>query len=58
VNSIAANQVLSLPQVREDLAKRGLVAGGGTSEQFRQKLRSEVEKWTGVVKAAGIKAEE
>ena len=54
----AANQVLSLPQVREDLAKRGLVAGGGTSEQFRQKLRSEVEKWTGVVKAAGIKAEE
>jgi tripartite-type tricarboxylate transporter receptor subunit TctC len=51
------NEVLRTAVVREELAKRGTTAAGGTPEQLTQKLRSELEKWTAVVKKAGIKAE-
>jgi tripartite-type tricarboxylate transporter receptor subunit TctC len=54
----AANQVLSIQQVREDLLKRGFIPAGGTAEQLREKLRFEIDKWSKVVKTAGIKAEE
>ena len=51
------NEVLKMPQVQAELSKRGTTAAGGTPEQLAQKLRSEAEKWTRVVKAAGIKPE-
>ena len=52
-----ANEILRMPQVQAELAKRGTQAAGGTPEQLAQKLRSEAEKWTRVVKTAGIKPE-
>ena len=51
------NEILKTPQVRADLAKRGAVATGGSPADLRRKLQSEVEKWTQVVKIAGIKPE-
>jgi len=51
------NELLKTPEVQEELAKRGTTAVGGTPEQLMQKLRSEAEKWTAVVKRAGIKPE-
>ena len=49
------NEVIRIPAVQEELAKRGTTAAGGTPEQLTQKLRAEAEKWTAVVKRAGIK---
>ncbi|MSQ53690.1 MAG: tripartite tricarboxylate transporter substrate binding protein [Betaproteobacteria bacterium] len=51
------NEVLRMPQVRSDLAKRGTVATGGSPADLRSKLQTELEKWTKVVKVAGIKPE-
>jgi tripartite-type tricarboxylate transporter receptor subunit TctC len=53
-----ANKVLATAQVRDDLAKRGVIAAGGTPEQLQQKLKAQVDKWTVVVKKAGVKGEE
>ena len=51
------NKVLATPQIREDLARRAVTAAGGTPEQLSQKLRTEIDKWTAVVKRAGVKAD-
>jgi tripartite-type tricarboxylate transporter receptor subunit TctC len=51
------NEILKTPQVRADLAKRGTAATGGSQAELRKKLQGEVEKWTRVVKLAGIKPE-
>ncbi|MCC6474035.1 MAG: tripartite tricarboxylate transporter substrate binding protein [Burkholderiales bacterium] len=51
------NAVLKMPQVRADLVKRGTSAAGGSAEDLRRKLRAETDKWTQVVKIAGIKPE-
>ena len=51
------NEILKTPQVRADLAKRGTVATGGSPAELRNRLQGELEKWTRVVKIAGIKPE-
>ncbi len=51
------NEILRMPQVRADLAKRGTLATGGTPAELRRRLQSELDKWTKVVKIAGIKPE-
>lgn len=51
------NELLKMPEVQEELTRRGTAAAGGTPEQLMQKLRAEAEKWTAVVKRAGIKPE-
>jgi tripartite-type tricarboxylate transporter receptor subunit TctC len=51
------NQLLKMPELEAEIVKRGSTVGGGTPEQLAQTLRSEAKKWTGVAKAAGIKAE-
>jgi tripartite-type tricarboxylate transporter receptor subunit TctC len=45
------------PDVRARMAELGLEPVGNTPEQFDAFIRSEIEKWTKVVKAAGIKAD-
>lgn len=50
-------KVLKLPDVKERLDATGFEPIGTTPEQFGAYLRSEVEKWAKVVKAAGIRAD-
>ena len=52
------NKVLATPQIREDLARRAVSTAGGTPEQLTDKFRREIDRWTAVVKRAGVKAEE
>jgi tripartite-type tricarboxylate transporter receptor subunit TctC len=50
-------KVMELPDLREKLEKMGVEIVGGTPEQFAGYLRSEIVKWTTVIKAAGVTAE-
>ena len=50
-------RVLSAPEMIERLNHEGSVAAGGTPEQFRAFLASEIEKWGRVVKASGARVD-
>jgi tripartite-type tricarboxylate transporter receptor subunit TctC len=54
----AVNKALASDQVRDALAKLGVDAGGGTPEEFGATLRSEIVRWTKIVKDAGIKVQQ
>ena len=41
--------------MKERMTAEGLEVVGGTPEEFASYIRSETEKWTQVIKAAGIK---
>jgi tripartite-type tricarboxylate transporter receptor subunit TctC len=43
------------PEVQQAFAKMGLDPVGGTSEELARRVRSDIEKWTAVAKAANIK---
>lgn len=47
--------VLRNPAVKEKFADEGADLGGNSPEEFARFLRSETDKWTKVVRAAGIK---
>jgi len=51
------NAALKMDDVRSRLMGAGIEIQGGTPEQFGNVIKSEVEKWGRVVKAAGIQAE-
>jgi tripartite-type tricarboxylate transporter receptor subunit TctC len=51
----AFNRALKLPQVREKLAAQGLEVMGGTAEAFNARIRSDIESFRKVSKAAGLK---
>jgi len=51
------NALLKQPEVRELLAKQGLVPAGGTPERFGELVRKELARWSRVVATAGIKGE-
>ncbi|HVR53811.1 MAG TPA: tripartite tricarboxylate transporter substrate binding protein [Pseudorhodoferax sp.] len=53
----AVNEILTTPEFRERLLKVGADPVGGSIEEFRQRLRTETERWGGVIRAAGVKAE-
>jgi tripartite-type tricarboxylate transporter receptor subunit TctC len=48
--------VLETPAIKARFAADGALLGGNTPEAFARFLRSETDKWAGVVRAAGIKA--
>ena len=48
-------KLLKLPDVRDRLIADGTDPVGNTPEEFASYIRSETEKWTKVIKAAGIK---
>ena len=52
-----ANKVLALPEVQADFAKQAIAVEGGTAEELGRQMRADIEKWTRVIKAAGIKPE-
>jgi len=51
------NRVLGTSDMRSRLATEGAEAGGGTPEDFGAFFRAEIDKWAGVIKAAGIRIE-
>jgi tripartite-type tricarboxylate transporter receptor subunit TctC len=54
LNRIAVEAMRS-PDVKEKLASQGATLIGNSPEEFAAYLKSEIDKWGGVVKAAGIK---
>ena len=53
----AANDALKSKDVADLLATDGVAPAGGTPEQFRAVIKSDIERWSGVVKQANIKAD-
>jgi tripartite-type tricarboxylate transporter receptor subunit TctC len=51
------NEILKLPEVKERLARLGVDAAGGTSQQFAAFTANEVRKWAKVIAIAGIPRE-
>ena len=51
------NQALALGDVREKLLLQGIEAQGGTPAEFSAFLKSEIPKWTKVVRDSGAKPE-
>lgn len=51
------NSLLREPDIRELLAKQGMVPAGGPPERFGALVKSELARWSRVVAAAGIKAD-
>lgn len=48
---------LALPEVREQLAAQGAEPVGSSPADFARFMRAESDKWAGVIKSAGVKAE-
>lgn len=50
-------RIISLPEVRKQLGDQGYEPAGNSPEQFAEYIKTEIAKWTRVIKAAGLKAE-
>jgi tripartite-type tricarboxylate transporter receptor subunit TctC len=50
-------RILNTPEMKDNLAKQGAEVYTMTSEQLGNWLKSEIEKWAKVVKAANLKLE-
>jgi len=48
---------LNHPEVRERLVKQGYEIHASTPEEYGAFLKNEIDRWTPIVKAAGIKVE-
>jgi tripartite-type tricarboxylate transporter receptor subunit TctC len=46
-----------MPEVRARLSALGFDPIGSTPKQFAERIRSEVDKWAKVIRAAGIEAQ-
>jgi len=53
----ATVKALALPDVREKLAAQGAEAVGQTPEEFRNYIKSEIDKWGRVIRESGAKVE-
>src|SRR5713101_2465290 len=53
--SADTNTALSDPAIKDKLAKTGYVAGGSSPEELEKLLKSEIDKWSAVIKSVGIK---
>ena len=51
------NAILGQPDVRSRLAQQGLAVTGGTQQQLAELTRSDLERWSNVVRDAKIKAD-
>jgi tripartite-type tricarboxylate transporter receptor subunit TctC len=50
-------KALALPDVKERVAGLGFDIVASSPEQFAAQLKTEIEKWGKVIKAAGLKAD-
>lgn len=55
--SETVRQILATPEARERLTRQGYDIHGSTPAEYGAYIRREIERWTPIVKAAGIKAE-
>ena len=53
--SADTNAALADPEIKEKLAQSGYVAGGSSPEELEKLLKSEIAKWSAVIKSVGIK---
>ena len=53
--SADTNTALTDPAIKDKLAKTGYVAEGSSPEELEKLLKSEIAKWSAVIKAVGIK---
>lgn len=53
----AINAALAQPEARKKFAEMGLTVVGNTPEQATQFVNSEIQRWSAVIKQAGIKPE-
>lgn len=51
------NKALAAPDVKAKLATLGVDPIGGTSAEFTQYVRNDVERWARIIKTAGVKLE-
>jgi tripartite-type tricarboxylate transporter receptor subunit TctC len=51
------NKVISAPEVKDAWAKQGAMPMGMSIDQFDKFVRAEIVKWSGVVKATGMKVD-
>lgn len=51
------NKILGASDMKDQLARQGAVAVGGTPQEFARHIAGETAKWSRVIKEAGIKAE-
>lgn len=51
------NEILRAPDLVEAIAKQGAEVEGGTAEEFRKYLQSEIAKWSKVIKDAGVQVQ-
>lgn len=51
------NAVMKDPAVRENLAKQGLIIGGGSAATFKSFIDSESKKWGAIIQQVGITIE-
>jgi tripartite-type tricarboxylate transporter receptor subunit TctC len=57
VRKISADTITALadPAIKDKLAQTGYVAGGSSPEQLEKLLKSEIARWSAVIKSTGIK---
>jgi tripartite-type tricarboxylate transporter receptor subunit TctC len=53
--SAEAGKALALPEIRAQLDKAGLEPIGNTPDEFASSVKTEIPKWSKVIRAAGIK---
>jgi len=53
----AMNRALKNREIQDKMAEQGFVAAGGSPEEFAAWIRSEIPKWSKIVKDADIKVE-
>src|SRR5262245_9405957 len=53
--SADTNTALTDPAIKDKLAKTGYVAEGSSPEELEKLLRSEIAKWSAVIKSVGLK---
>ena len=53
----AINKALGDPAVKKILEGDGMLPSGGTPQQFSERIRKDYDRWTRVVKEAGLKPE-
>jgi len=53
--SADTNTALTDSAIKEKLAQTGYVAGGSSPEELETLLKSEIAKWSVVIKSVGIK---